>query len=313
MEPKVEIERVFIGPAEARKLLDANPRNRNLNVHVARTYSRLMKEEKWPFVADPIRVDTDGFLMDGQKRMWAVENSGVTLEFVLVTGLAPETQAFMDIGQKRSPGDVFAINKAPNAMRAAAITGIVMRYEMVKLLDTKYGIEAGELLEYYQDPDNTQLIDRAAVVAARVVTDMSVPPAVIGGVHVVVSRISDPFAVNEFFEKLAKGFGLTEGMPVASLRGWLIRRHADRLKATRGEYFWAVARAWNEYAVGGQLFRINLPSGGIKTSEAIPVLLPAGELEEGPITEDNPLKVPYSKTLAENQRRARERARRRAG
>lgn len=304
MEPKIEVVR--IDPEMAAELLrDHNDRNRPIDWTVVRTYARQMTDGKWTFVGDPIRRSVTGRLLDGQYRLSAVVQSGTTQEFVLVSGLPDDSQTFMDIGKKRTPSDVFAMHQVPNAPRAAAVTNLVMRYELRNMLDTKYVITIDELLSYYRDEANTNLIDRGTSMGDSVKRILPMSPAVVGAVHVIVSRESDPFTVAEFFEKLIKGYGLEEGDSIAALRNWVIRRKREDLRVNRYEYFYLLARTWNDWVRDVPAYRVQLPKGGLTSSEQIPQLVVAGPRDAEPISEDNPLATPRSLTRREREIRAR--------
>lgn len=288
----VKIETVEIGPERALELLKHNDRNRPMDFSLVATYERQMSAGKWTFVGDPIRVSTTGRLLDGQNRLMAIVQSGTEQEFVLITGLPDDTQPFMDIGKKRSYADVFAMYEIPGAHRAAAITQLLIRFEMRNMLDTKFKLTTSELLEYYQAGDNPQRINKATTVSDRLIKYIPLSPAVAGTVHVAASRISDPFAVNEFFDGLVEGFGLAEGNPIAALRNWVIRRKREDLRVNRNEYFFLLARTWNSWVQREEIFRVQLPKGGLQSSDQIPLLKPAGPPEKRPVTEDNPVVLP---------------------
>lgn len=300
-EPKIKV--VVIDPAYAHTLLANNDRNRPMDHSLVRTYARLMTVGKWTFVGDPIRVSTTGRLLDGQNRLSAIVQSDTTQQFVLITNLPDDSQDVMDVGKKRSPSDVFSMNDVPNAPAAAAVTNLVMRYDLGNVLDTKYRITVAELLAYYQDPANTTLIDNGTAMGQSVKRMLPLSPAVVGTIHVAASRISDPYAVNVFFEGLIHGHNLTRESPIAALRNWVIRRHREDLRVARTEYFYLLIKVWNAWVQGEEMFRAQLPKGGLTSSDQIPALLPAAAPDVEPVTEDNPAVTPYSRTRKENEAR----------
>jgi len=76
---------------------------------IGEAYARDMVAGHWPFTGDAIRFDIDSNLIDGQHRIKAIIESGVTLPFVLVFGLDPKTKHALDMGRKRSAADVLAL------------------------------------------------------------------------------------------------------------------------------------------------------------------------------------------------------------
>lgn len=303
----VKIETVEIGPERALALLEHNDRNRPMDFSLVKTYARQMTDGQWRFVGDPIRVSKTGRLLDGQNRMQAIVQSETTQTFALLTGLEDDDQAYMDVGKRRTPGDVFGMFGISNAPRAAAVTNMLMRYEMRNLLDTKYKITIAEQLAYYQVPANARRIDVGTTIGDGMIKLLPISPAVVGTVHAVVSPVSDPFAVEEFFTKMREGYGLEQGDGISALRNWLIRRKREDLRVNRNEYFYLLARTWNDWVQGIPAARVQLPKGGLQSSDQIPWLKPAGAERciEPPISEDNPAVTPRGLTRKERELRAR--------
>jgi hypothetical protein len=301
----VKIEAVEIGPERALELLAHNDHNRAMDFSLVKTYARQMSTPgQWRFVGDPIRVSRTGRLLDGQNRLQAIVQSGTTQTFAMMSGLDDDDQAYMDVGKKRTPGDVFTMFGVPNAPRAAAVTNMLMRYEMRNLLDTKYKITVAEQLAYYQNPANTRLIDKGTTVGDGMIKLLPISPAVVGAVHVAVSRDSDVFRVNEFFENMRLGYNLGEGDSIAALRNWLIRRKREDLRVNRNEYFYLLARTWNDWVQSIPASRVQLPKGGLQSSDQIPWLKVADAAEAEPISEDNPAVTPRGLTRKEREIRA---------
>lgn len=299
MEPKIEV--VEIGPERALELLEHNERNRKMDFSLVELYRRQMEAGEWRFVGDPIRVSVTGRLLDGQNRLQAVVLSKTTQSFVLVTNLPDESQPYMDVGKKRSASDVFTMYEVPNAPRAAAVTSLLIRYDLRNLLDTKFRLPHSELLAYYQRPENSALIDRGTTVGDAMVKLVPISPAVVGAVHAIASRDSDAFVINEFFQKLREGYGLQEGDAIAALRNWVIRRRREDLRVNRNEYFYLLVRTWNDWVQHIPVYRVQLPKGGLQSSEQIPRLKIAHEQDGEPVSEDNPVTTPYSKTRKERE------------
>jgi hypothetical protein len=68
-----------------------------------------MKNGHWPFTGDPIRFTTDCELIDGQHRLQAIIEANMPMEMVCVFGLEPKAKHALDMGRKRSAGDVLAL------------------------------------------------------------------------------------------------------------------------------------------------------------------------------------------------------------
>jgi hypothetical protein len=99
----VKAELKAITPVMAERWINEfNNSNRKLREGVAEKYAADMLNGKWTKCPAPIAFYDDGQLADGQHRLWALVISGMTLEFVVVTGLSREDGLNIDTGLGRS-------------------------------------------------------------------------------------------------------------------------------------------------------------------------------------------------------------------
>lgn len=94
------------------KFCDENPTERkNRPVHQSQVnkYVQDMRAGMWGRNHQGIAFDRDGILMDGQHRLWAVVESGITVMMPVTWGLDREAQLTIDSGLKRTTADVAAI------------------------------------------------------------------------------------------------------------------------------------------------------------------------------------------------------------
>jgi len=301
MQPKIEV--LDVSKEMASQWLEHNDHNRPIDWRICALYQRQMEEGTWRFVGDPIRRSVTGRLLDGQNRLTALvlAQDVESLPFVVISGLADEDQPYMDVGKRRTAGDVFAMNGVPNARKAASVAAMLMTYERGQLFNSKHQLTNAEVLAYYQDPANSRLIDDGAAMGAKVRIALPINPSVAGSIWVAASRISDPFAVNFFFERLVYGHHLSEDSPVAALRNWVLRRKREDLRVSRNDHFFLLTKAWNAWVEKEPVYRMQLPQGGVSSARQLPKLLPAGPLEEAETSEDNPAVTPYSRTRKERE------------
>lgn len=111
----------IITPDEAKAFLGQNQGNRKVNNTFVDTLARDMAAGNWRMTGEPIKFDTEGRLIDGQHRLQAVVKSGQSIQFFVITGLAPETQFFLDAGRKRTVANVFQMQGVKDANVLAAV------------------------------------------------------------------------------------------------------------------------------------------------------------------------------------------------
>lgn len=102
----MKINVMNITPKKAGELLSHNTNNRNLRMKRVAVYKSEMACGNWKSNGIPIIIGSDGELKDGQHRLKACVDSGVTMKDVVVITL-PKVQAnCYDIGASRSARDI---------------------------------------------------------------------------------------------------------------------------------------------------------------------------------------------------------------
>lgn len=110
-----------VTPAMAERWLNANTHNRPLrNGHVA-TLAAAMKAGEWRLTAEPVAFsrpyrdasgkDCPETLINGQHRLFAIVESGVTIPMTVWWGCEPEEFEVIDTGRQRTFGDVLSTTR----------------------------------------------------------------------------------------------------------------------------------------------------------------------------------------------------------
>src|SRR5690554_2314745 len=104
------VERILITPDQAIKWLEqANTNNRKLSQKHVDRLARDMTEGKWVLTHSGIAFGPDGTLLDGQHRLWAIVESGVSVEMFVWRGVEPQSMMAIDAGKSRSLADILNI------------------------------------------------------------------------------------------------------------------------------------------------------------------------------------------------------------
>lgn len=224
MKPEVAVERV--SPTLARQLLAVNQRNRSLRSPRVTQLAESMRRGEWELNGETIKIAEDGTLLDGQHRLQAVVESGVTIEALLMRNLPREAQDTVDTGRRRRLADVLAIEGFPDSHALGAAVSILFRYRNGTRIDYSHKNaptprQALDLLA--EEPD---LIESVRV-ARRLTKKVRGPIGVFSALHYVFSEV-DPDATDEFFERLIDGNELQKGDPVLQLRDQLLKPRVER-------------------------------------------------------------------------------------
>jgi hypothetical protein len=98
-----------ITPKQAEKYLQFNTSNRNLRKSLVSQYARDMTNGKWRLTHQGVAFNCDGTLLDGQHRLKAIVESGVTVQMLVARGVDSKNQLVMDDHAKRSAGDALTL------------------------------------------------------------------------------------------------------------------------------------------------------------------------------------------------------------
>ncbi len=98
----MEVTTENVTPAKAEKWLNHNVGNRKLREGVAEQYSRCLQDGTWTECIDPIAFYEDGELADGQHRLWAIVDSGITMRSIIVRDLPRTAGLNIDTGLNRT-------------------------------------------------------------------------------------------------------------------------------------------------------------------------------------------------------------------
>lgn len=259
----------------ARRWLDErNTKNRKVRDVAVRRYKTDMLTGRWTFAADPIRFAQDGTLLDGQHRLIALaecgeEGSPLTIPFLIVRGLAAESQQVMDQGSKRTPGDQLALLGVRDANAVAAAVKQYLAWEQDLLFRDNRLISAATTSAQIEGfvVDNPSLIEAFRQVITTTKQN-DAPPSIAGAFALRAIQI-DPDAATEFFRYLASG-GKPVGHPINTLDKRLQRHRREGLKMSHRDYLALFILAWNAWREGRTMVKFQRPRGGSWNTENFP-------------------------------------------
>lgn len=198
-------------------------------------YSGDMASEQWLFIADVIRFNTIGELVDGQHRLRSIIQSGAS-EFQLVArGLEPESFAVFDTGRARSFSDLLRSIGVANVAMISGTTRRVFHWQrgnygvanVARVPNPQFlGVPAspGKLLETFQNlrKEIQHAGRRGGSLKAQFATKTAAP-AVVAFIYLLFSRL-DLDRCEAFFHELQIGPAqVGPEYPIAVLRDRLMR------------------------------------------------------------------------------------------
>lgn len=280
----ITIETLEVGPALAKEMLDANEVNRNVSRDRVERHKRAMLDGKWAFIGDPVRQSVDGELLDGQHRLTAIVESGVTVTLVVIRGIPVEHQKYMDSGRVRSSADSVRMMGIKNSTTVAAAARLLM------ILTNEPGpgedwdgvVRVGQYAAKVQGFSNHEVADfveahknlaTSAEIGVQASRGVSAQPTALTLVHYLARRL-DPYKADAYMTHLATGVDIGYGNPVFAVRETINRRNrGDNTARSDGAVNLALLiLAWNHWRRDTRISKVQLPPGGVVASTTLTMI-----------------------------------------
>lgn len=233
--------------------------NRNTSDNKVLQFQSDMENGRWHFEGAPIRLG--GYperLLDGKHRLTALANTVPDLEFPFVVerGLDAESQMYMDQGQARTVSQQLGLRGVSHASVYSAAAKLYLDWTRNRLFSstTRASTSKPEVTQWVLS--NQPLLDQ---LAATNFGKIDAPQSVSGAFGLSVIQHS-PVRAYRFMNQLVTGAGLVEGDPILALDRRLRNIRRASIRVTQREYLAYFIKAWNAWAMGERLNRLQLTS-----------------------------------------------------
>lgn len=170
MSHNVRVEILDITPDMAAKFLGANLQNRTISKTTVKAYSDDMKAGRWQLTNQGVAFYENGVLADGQHRLLAIVNSGVTVPMIVTKGLKHEAVTGIDQHRARTARD--AVNIASGYTLSVQDSAIIrltfneqrMTAAKLEYLVPKVNYELGVINKWFKGAN--KLFQNAAIKSA---------------------------------------------------------------------------------------------------------------------------------------------------
>lgn len=205
-----------------------------------------------------IAFNVGGTVADGQHRLAACAQAGVSISLPVTYGQPSEVFSVLDQGNARTAADLIDIagQGVPNAVRAAAVARIIMALRDARQYsDAAREFGRADVLEFVLL--NKEVLAAPVRIGGNTAHGIraKASPAVLGAAaFLIMDQCADEAAVSEFFERLADGVGLPKRSPILVLReafkvGTITAGYAGSEERTKAGLA-AVLAAWNRWRAG---------------------------------------------------------------
>jgi hypothetical protein len=239
-------------PNMAAFLLNVNTMNRNIKHHYVKELKLKLENDEWKNNYNPIVISHDGILLDGQHRLSACVQSG--LSFVCDVRLGANKEHFpeIDTGINRTPKDVLSMcGRDCGSIRAAALA-MLLRYEEKRLNYSGTMVRKLSRVQLIElEAQNPDIIEACQPYANMLYKSCGVMQSTGYFTFYIFQKIDRDLAIH-LFEKLCSGVGLEEGSPILALRNSLFTNKKSRSKMNRMFIAALLIKCWNDLRDGKQ-------------------------------------------------------------
>jgi hypothetical protein len=264
------IENRIITKEFALELIRKNTNNRPLKAANIDFLKKQFLAGEFVFNGDTIKISSNDVLLDGQHRLMACIETGVPFQAVIVRNLNASVFDTIDQGNKRTLGDIFAMDGKKNYNNHAAIVFLLYYYSNYGVLRNNGGfntISKKQLVDFSKENPGIEYSCQYSV--NRSMTKKLIPLSYIGALHYLFSRI-DSEKCEQFMDKLEFGEGLDKYSPENILRQRLL---SNQMSCTKKEPNYVLAayciKAWNASRKGRKITYIKWVQSGVN-KEAYP-------------------------------------------
>ena len=264
-KPLAQVE--AITPERAAEMLESGQaiNNRKVAWSTVRRYAHDMANGKWKMTGESIKFDQHDRLIDGQHRLYAIMESGATIETMVVYGLTDDAFGGLDQQRRRNAGQFLGMHGYSNENLLAATVKFILRYEILGDFRTGRHLEAplsfDDYLQFVQQ--HSEVIDAVKFGNKDKYRSLAGTGSLYAALYYLFSKVDEEDA-DAFFELLGSGAGLDEGDPILVLRNTLMKVR-QQLRGSTAEPNYVAAlfiKAWNAWRAGEKVGLLRYKPGG---------------------------------------------------
>lgn len=249
LQTKVEL----FTPERARAILGAHQNVRRLNRRDVKFLAGQMSDGRWADNGETVKFNSSGQMVDGQHRMAAIVESGVSVNLLCVYGA---TEVGVDEGRRRVFGDLFVGGKQFGLLQSAIVRCLhhIGNGDDPWQKGVRGSMSNQEMDMAYRSLDHDRF---ASAVGLAIESKKTVTGSVAGVISYLASENGAMGMVNGFFGRVCSGAMLNPDSPELHLKSWLASTKAkkgrDNSVWTRAKFV-VCARAWNAHVMGVDVY-----------------------------------------------------------
>jgi len=227
-------------------------RNRTLNHALVKSYSETMKSGLWKYNGEPIILDKQGDVINGQHRLHAVVLSGVSIQSLVVYGVDRTTFDTMDKGRRRSNSDVLQLAGYKNTYGLSATASAVYHYifagDFSAVSSSRKTNVSGVIIKFLEEYPDMVSSQKFIHLNGQRVEGLS-PPGIIGAIHFLFGYVNEKKR-DRFFDEFINNQA-SPGSPVyALIQANRSKQTALAMKSSINLRTALWIKAWNLFSSG---------------------------------------------------------------
>ncbi len=238
----MKTEVLKITPEIAESLLSTAHDNRTINKHRVLSYSKAMEDGDWKQNGESIKIDRAGILIDGQHRLSAIIQCGLTIPMLVVRDLDHSVFDTIDTGKSRTGGDVLKIQGIQNSTNVSS--GVTL-YLLLSGRGIGYRVDNRMVLsEYLTNPTLYQNLSAIGGMFYKTNHRIITPAEYIGFYRFFCTRL-DANTVDKFFDNIENRVGIC-----GLLHGKLMENVISKRKMLKTERYAIIIKAFIYHVTG---------------------------------------------------------------
>jgi hypothetical protein len=237
-------EVITITPADATNWLACNTNNRPVRKRHVEFLAREMLEGNWQVNGQAIIIAEDEKVLDGQHRLFAIIESGKSIQSLVVYGITVEAFKTIDTGIVRTGGDALSLHfkDAPLYAIKAAATAVIWCHRLESGLGRHVKISNTDAIEYVKK--HRSLLQHAETLQGFPHESRPMPLGLGTALYEMFARKHEAQA-DDFMKNLYTGENLARTAPEYLLRAAFIRDAQSRAKLPQALKIRMVIKGWN--------------------------------------------------------------------
>ncbi len=196
----VQAQVKYVTPEMAAQWLRSNTANRKPSKAAIKRWAQIMRAHAWKLCSDSIAFDVDGVLINGQHRLMAVIESGMTQPFLVANNFPAGSKEACDIGKKRQLNEIMTIGGYEiNQTHAAVCRFLLTPWQQAGAIEVDHELHRNRIKRLHM-----QLIHEITFIE-RCIKGKEFTSAEIAAITAYSEFVEDDDAVADFINLLQHG------------------------------------------------------------------------------------------------------------